>query len=370
MRMGGVAFLEVDGLSAEYGGAGGAPPVRALEGASLRAERGECVGVAGASACGKSTLGLAIMRSLRGGAVTAGSASLGGDSILGPPDAEFDAAWRWKRISMIFQGAMSSLDPVFTVREQLAEALAVHGAGGGGADEALARAVESVGLDAGVLAKYPHELSGGMKQRVVIALALILRPDLVIADEPTTALDVLVQAQIVRLLRRLKSDEGTTLMVITHDLAVLSELADRIAVMYAGQVVEFGPADRIYKSPLHPYTQGLLSSIPTLRGPRPGHIAGSPPSLSPPPEGCRFAALCPRAFERCSDDPPEFPARGGYVKCWLYEGGAAEGGAADEGPGGAEEGAADEGPGGAAEGGAAGGGAARSAPLRSEGTSR
>ena len=325
-QSGGVAFLEVDGLSAVYGGAGGAPPVRALEGASLRAERGECVGVAGASACGKSTLGLAIMRSLRGGAVTAGSVSLGGESVLGPPDAEFDAAWRWKRISMIFQGAMSSLDPVFTVREQLAEALAVHGAAGkGGADEAAKRAVEAVGLDAGVLSKYPHELSGGMKQRVVIALALILRPDLVIADEPTTALDVLVQAQIIRLLKSLKSDEGTTLLVITHDLAVLSELADRIAVMYAGQVVEFGPAGRIYRTPLHPYTQGLLSSIPTLRGPRPGHIAGSPPGLSPPPEGCRFAALCPRAFERCSDDPPEFPARGGYVKCWLYEGGAEEG---------------------------------------------
>ena len=320
-----MAFLEVDGLSAEYGGVGGAPPVRALEGASLRAERGECVGVAGASACGKSTLGLAIMRSLRGGGVTAGSVSLGGESVLGPPSAEFDAAWRWKRISMIFQGAMSSLDPVYTVREQLAEALEVHGAGGsGGSDEAARKAVESVGLDAGVLPKYPHELSGGMKQRVVIALALILRPDLVIADEPTTALDVLVQAQIIRLLKRLKSDDGTTLLVITHDLAVLSELADRIAVMYAGQVVEFGPADRIYGSPLHPYTQGLLSSIPTLRGPRPGHIPGSPPSLSPPPEGCRFAALCPRAFERCSDDPPEFPARGGYVKCWLYEGGAGE----------------------------------------------
>lgn len=336
-----MAFLEVDGLSAEYGAAGGAPPVRALEGASLRAERGECVGVAGASACGKSTLGLAIMRSLRGGAVTAGSASLGGDSVLGPSDAEFDAAWRWKRISMIFQGAMSSLDPVFTVREQLAEALSVHGAGavGKNADDAIEGAVEAVGLDAGVLPKYPHELSGGMKQRVVIALALILRPDLVIADEPTTALDVLVQAQIIRLLRRLKADEGTTLLVITHDLAVLSELADRIAVMYAGQVVEFGPADRIYRSPLHPYTQGLLSSIPTLRGPKPGHMAGSPPGLSPPPEGCRFAALCPRAFERCSDDPPEFPARGGYVKCWLYEGGATEGDAGEAAKGAPAQGA-------------------------------
>ena len=328
-----MAFLEVRGLSAEYGGeGGGAQPVRALEGASLSAERGECVGVAGASACGKSTLGLAVMRSLRGGAVTSGSASLGGDSVLGPTDAEFDAEWRWKRISMIFQGAMSSLDPVYTVRDQLAEALEVHGAGGDGMDGRIREAVESVGLGADVLARYPHELSGGMKQRVVIALALILRPELVIADEPTTALDVLVQAQIIRLLGRLK-EEGATLLVITHDLAVLSELADRIAVMYAGQIVEFGPAGRIYRDPMHPYTQGLLSSIPTLRGPRPGHIPGSPPGLSPPPDGCRFAALCPRAFERCSEDPPEIPARGGYVRCWLYEDGAA--GAAGKG---AEEG--------------------------------
>lgn len=327
-----MAFLEVRGLSAEYGGGGGgAPPVRALEGATLSAERGECVGVAGASACGKSTLGLAVMRSLRGGGVTAGSVTLGGDSVLGPPDAEFDAEWRWKRISMVFQGAMSSLDPVYTVREQLVEALSVHGAGGGrrDADGILAEAVESVGLDAGVLSRYPHELSGGMKQRVVIALALLLGPDLVVADEPTTALDVLVQAQIVRLLKRLKSSRGTTLMVITHDLAVLSELADRIAIMYAGQVVEFGPAARIYERPLHPYTQGLLSSIPTLRGPRPGHMGGSPPGLSPPPEGCRFAGQCPRAFERCSEDPPEIPAPGGYVRCWLYEDGA--GGDREEG---------------------------------------
>ena len=346
-----MAFLEVRGLSAEYGGGGGSPPVRALEGATLSAERGECVGVAGASACGKSTLGLAVMRSLRGGAVTAGSVTLGGDSVLGPPDAEFDAEWRWKRISMVFQGAMSSLDPVYTVREQLAEALSVHGAGGRGrdADGIMAEAVKSVGLDEDVLSRYPHELSGGMKQRVVIALALLLGPDLVVADEPTTALDVLVQAQIVRLLKRLKSAEGTTLMVITHDLAVLSELADQIAIMYAGQVVEFGPAGRVYKRPLHPYTQGLLSSIPTLRGPRPGHMRGSPPGLSPPPEGCRFAGQCPRAFEKCSEDPPEIPAPGGYVRCWLYEGGAG----VDEEDGGKGEGGAgvDEEDGGKGEGG-------------------
>ena len=241
---------------------------------------------------------------------------------------------------MVFQGAMSSLDPVFTVREQFEEALDEHGwkdgRGGRGGAALIADAVKSVGLDAGVLSRYPHELSGGMKQRVVIALALILRPELVIADEPTTALDVLVQAQIISLLKRLKSDEGITMMFITHDLAVLSEIADWIAVMYAGQTVEFGPSRQVYSEPRHPYTQGLLASVPTLRGPAQGRPA-SGEGLDMEAEassaagsargggaegGCRFARLCPHAFDRCSEDPPEIPMpEGGYARCWLYDGG-------------------------------------------------
>ena len=331
-------FLDIRGLSVEYGlEGGGARPLRALDGATLSAGRGECIGIAGASACGKSTLGLAVMRSLRGGRVTGGSIALGGESVLGEDGKRFDSQWRWKRISMIFQGAMSSLDPVFTVREQFEEALGEHGhrGRGGSAGEIIADAVRSVGLDPGVLSKYPHELSGGMKQRVVIALALILRPELVIADEPTTALDVLVQAQIVALLKRLKSDGGTTLMFITHDLAILSEIADRIAVMYAGQTVEFGPASQVYTKPRHPYTQGLLAAVPTLRGPWQartaqggggrGAEAAAAAAGSEQGEGCRFALLCPHAFDRCLEDPPEIPMpEGGYARCWLYDG-AAEG---------------------------------------------
>ena len=331
-------FLDIRGLSVEYGlEGGGARPLRALDGATLSAGRGECIGIAGASACGKSTLGLAVMRSLRGGRVTGGSIALGGESVLGEDGKRFDSRWRWKRISMIFQGAMSSLDPVFTVREQFEEALGEHGrrVGGGSAGETIADAVRSVGLDPGVLSKYPHELSGGMKQRVVIALALILRPELVIADEPTTALDVLVQAQIIALLKRLKSDGGTTLMFITHDLAILSEIADRIAVMYAGQTVEFGPASQVYTKPRHPYTQDLLAAVPTLRGPWQartaqvgagrGAEAAAAAAGSGQGEGCRFARLCPHAFDRCLEDPPEIPMpEGGYARCWLYDG-AAEG---------------------------------------------
>lgn len=347
-RDGAAPFLEIRGLSVEYGGGGGARPLRALDGATLSAGRGECVGIAGASACGKSTLGLAVMRSLRGGAVTGGSIALGGQSVLDEDGGRFDSRWRWKRISMVFQGAMSSLDPVFTVREQFEEALGEHcgedGGRGRGRDALIADAVRSVGLDAGVLSKYPHELSGGMKQRVVIALALILRPELVIADEPTTALDVLVQAQIISLLKRLKSDEGITLMFITHDLAVLSEIADRIAVMYAGQTVEFGPARQVYSEPRHPYTQGLLASVPTLRGPvreagaaaAAGWIdmeAGAAAAAAAAGTGggggaeggCRFARLCPHAFDRCSEDPPEIPMpEGGYARCWLYDGSAGD----------------------------------------------
>jgi len=168
------------------------------------------------------------------------------------------------------------------------------------------------------LKKYPHELSGGMKQRVIIAMALILKPKFVIADEPTTALDVLIQSQIVNLLKTLKKT-GMSLMLITHDLAVLSEIADKIGIMYAGQMVEFGSSEEIYKNPKHPYTQGLLESIPTLKGNLPKYIKGIPPSLLDAPTECRFIDRCPQAFEKCKQLPPKFKTKTGYVRCWLYE---------------------------------------------------
>ena len=194
---------------------------------------GESIGIAGESACGKSTLGLALIRMLKGAASTSGTVLFGADRdpILEIPESEFDSTVRWKRISMIFQGAMNSLDPVFTIREQFYEILERHGSGRD-PKEAAAEAVSSVGLDEGILARYPHELSGGMKQRVVIAMALLLRPQLVISDEPTTALDVLVQAQIISMIKSLKKEHGMSFVLITHDLAVLSEVADVVGIMY------------------------------------------------------------------------------------------------------------------------------------------
>jgi len=250
--------------------------------------------------------------------LTQGQIILDDDSILDLPESEFDEKFRWKKISMIFQGAMSSLDPVFTIKDQFKEILKQHKFKGD-LKQTISDAIRSVSLDEEVvLKKYPHELSGGMKQRVIIAMALLLKPKFVIADEPTTALDVLIQAQIINLLKNLKKD-GMSFMLITHDLAVLSELADKIGIMYGGQMVEFGTSYEIYKNPKHPYTQGLLKSIPTLHGDKPSFIKGIPPSLLEPPTECRFIERCPLAIEKCKKLPPDFKTKTGFVKCWLYE---------------------------------------------------
>lgn len=307
--------LSVCNLSARY--PAGKGEIHALDDISFTLESGRSMGIAGESACGKSTLGFAIMRMLQGGRITGGSVKLDGEPLLEMDEAEFDKKYRWKRISMVFQGAMNSLDPVFTVRDQFDEILAQHGFEGD-RDAAIRDAIASVSLDGTVLSKYPHELSGGMKQRLVIAMALLLKPDLVIADEPTTALDVLVQAQIINLLKELKK-QGTSIIMITHDLAILSEIADVIGIMYGGQLAEFGSARQIYQSPRHPYTQALLRSIPTLRGERPSYIRGSPPSLLLKAESCRFADRCPQVFEKCGRDPPDIVTGDGHARCWLYE---------------------------------------------------
>jgi len=307
--------LDVADLSCRYPSSSG--DVRALSGISFAIDEGESVGIAGESACGKSTLGLSLIRMLQGGRITSGTVRLDGASILDIPESDFDRSYRWKQISMIFQGAMNSLDPVFTVRDQFVEILRQHNFEGN-SDETISLSLRSVNLDDSVLKKFPHELSGGMKQRVVIAMALLLRPKLVIADEPTTALDVLIQAQIINLLKDLKR-EGMSFMLITHDLAVLSEIADKVGIMYAGQMVEFGSSDEIYKNPKHPYTQGLLASIPTLGGKRPTYIRGAPPGLVNPGDGCRFLDRCPHAFEKCGKDPPNFKTQSGYVRCWIYD---------------------------------------------------
>jgi peptide/nickel transport system ATP-binding protein len=277
---------------------------------------GQSIGIAGESACGKSTLGLSVIRMLQGGTVR-GEVSIDGQSILDMDESKFDSEFRWKKISMVFQGAMNSLDPVFTVQKQFEEILRQHNFSGD-SRQVIKDAVESVSLDSVVLKKYPHELSGGMKQRVIIAMALLLKPKLVIADEPTTALDVLIQAQIVNLLKKLKKD-GMSFMLITHDLAVLSEISDVVGIMYGGEIVEFGASEEIYKNPKHPYTQGLLESIPTLKGNAPKYIKGTPPSLLEEPTQCRFIDRCPQAIEKCKKLPPRFKTKTGYVRCWLYE---------------------------------------------------
>jgi peptide/nickel transport system ATP-binding protein len=251
------------------------------------------------------------------GGTSEGKITFDGESILDMDESEFDAKYRWKKISMIFQGAMNALDPVFTINEQFLEILKQHGFKGD-FKKTILDAIHSVRLDETILKKYPHELSGGMKQRVIIAMALLLKPKFVIADEPTTALDVLTQAQIVNLLKSLKK-EGMSFMLITHDLAVLSEIADKIGIMYGGEMVEFGSSEQIYKNPKHPYTQGLLESIPRLNGTPPKYIKGIPPSLLDAPTECRFIERCPLAIEKCKTLPPKFKTESGYVRCWLYD---------------------------------------------------
>ena len=310
-----MTFFNVENLSAIYQTTKG--NVHALEDVSFSLESGEAIGIAGESACGKSTLGLSIIRMLQGGKIISGKIIFDDESILDLPELDFDKNFRWKKIAMVFQGAMNSLDPVFTIKDQFIEVLKQHKFEGD-LEKVIADAVKSVNLSEDVLKKYPHELSGGMKQRVIISLALILKPKFVIADEPTTALDVLIQAQIVNLLKKLKKD-GMSIMLITHDLAIISEIADKIGIMYGGQMVEFGTSEEIFKNPKHPYTQGLLASIPTLHGNKPTYIKGNPPSLLKPKPECRFIDRCPQAMEKCKKDPPNFKTDSGYVKCWLYE---------------------------------------------------
>jgi len=310
-----MTFLDVKDLTTRYETSKG--EVHALEDIDFSLDEGESIGIAGESACGKSTLGLSLIRMIQGGKIISGKITFDGESILELSESEFDQSYRWKKISMVFQGAMNSLDPVYTIRQQFVEILKQHHYEGD-IEKLILDSIHSVNLDESVLKKFPHELSGGMKQRIIIAMALLLKPKFVIADEPTTALDVLIQAQIINLLKKLKKD-GMSIMLITHDLAILSEIADKIGIMYGGNMIEYGSSKEIYKNPKHPYTKGLLESIPTLHGGKPKFIKGNPPDLLTPNKGCRFIDRCPEAMEKCKKDPPRFKTDSGYVMCWLYE---------------------------------------------------
>ena len=311
-----MARVEITDLTVHYRNAN--TTVHALDNIEFWLKEDESVGIAGESGCGKTTLGVSIMRKVRGGDIISGKIVLDGENILEMSDSKFDQNIRWKKISMVFQGAMNALDPVFTIQQQFKEILKQHSFSGD-FNKTIQDTINSVNLDNAVLKKYPHELSGGMKQRLVIAMALLLKPKFVIADEPTTALDVLIQAQIINLLKNLKK-KGMSLMLISHDLAILSEIAEKIGIMYGGKMVEFGSSFDIYHNPKHPYTKALLESILTLHGQKkPKFIQGSPPNLVTLKPGCRFYDRCPEAMDKCKKDPPKIKTNSGYVLCWLYE---------------------------------------------------
>ena len=311
-----MTFISVENLTTRYNVSKGL--VYALEDVSFAIEKGESIGIAGESACGKSTLGLSIIRMISNGKIYTGKITFDGKSLLDMSNADFDKNIRWKEISMVFQGAMNSLDPVFSIQEQFEEVLKQHNFKEN-IKQTIIKSLNSVNLDESILKKFPHELSGGMKQRVVIAMALILKPKFVIADEPTTALDVLIQAQIINLFKKLKKD-GQSFMIISHDLAVLSEVAEKIRIMYGGRMIEFGNSSEIFLEPKHPYTKGLLESIPVLsKESKSKFIPGTPPNLVNPQEGCKFYDRCPEAMDKCRKDPPKIKTKSGYVLCWLYE---------------------------------------------------
>ena len=295
-RTGGDAgpIIELRQLAVEYGF--GERAVRAVDGIDLKIHAGEVVGLAGESGCGKSTVANAIMQILRAPARIAGGSILFHGDDLVQKNREDLRQYRWRDVAMVFQSAMNSLNPVMRVGDQFVDMMQAHQPVSKKA--ALARAeelLELVGIDRRRIRAYPHELSGGMRQRMIIAMALALGPELLIMDEPTTALDVVVQREILQQVQDLQRDFGFAILVITHDLSLLLEFADRIAIMYAGEIVERAPSSRLRLSPLHPYTRGLMDSFPPLTGPmkRLVGIPGSPPDLAAPPAGCRFNPRCP-----------------------------------------------------------------------------
>ncbi len=316
-----MALLKVEDLVMYYRTHKGT--VKAVDHVSFEIEKGETLAIVGESGCGKSSLSRAIIRLLPRNVETyEGKVFLNGTNIMELSEERFRKEVRWRKISMVFQGALNALNPVLKVGEQVAEPLVIHM--GMDKKEALKEAremIKQVGIAEAFVDRYPFELSGGMRQRIVIAMALITDPDLVILDEPTSALDVITQANVMNLLKRLKKERDLTYIFITHDIALASELADKMATMYAGQIIELANSESYFGKPLHPYTQKLLGSVPTLREDKEiAPIPGTPPNLLNPPVGCRFRPRCDQAMEICEKEPPMFSLDGHRVKCWLYRG--------------------------------------------------
>jgi peptide/nickel transport system ATP-binding protein len=295
--------------------------VRAVDGVNINLGFKEAVVVLGESGCGKTSLAKAILRLLpKNIEKYSGKVILNGVDTMAMDDETYRKDIRWVKMSMVPQAAMNSLNPVMKVGEQVAEPVVVHS--GASKEDALKQARKMfahVGVPDQFIDRYAFELSGGMRQRSAIAMALVTAPDLIILDEPTSALDVLTQANIFNVLKHIKNEMETSFILITHDIATSSELADKVAVMYAGQIVEVSDAERFFHEPLHPYAKKLMASVPKMRATvEPDFIVGQPPSLLDPPTGCRFAERCPRRFDLCKDEPPVEVKDGRTVKCWLY----------------------------------------------------
>ena len=314
-------LLEIDSLTVDYPTRVG--NVRAVDHVSISLEKGQTLGIVGESGCGKSTLGLAVIRLVPSpGIMTEGSIMIDGTDIMRLSQNEVREL-RGK-VGFIFQDPMTSLNPVMRIGDHFIEFMRAHDKHVG-QQEALdktGKILESLGILRERINDYPHQFSGGMRQRVMIGLGLALNPKLLIADEPTTSLDVIVEAQILELMNKLKRDYDLTLILITHNIGIVAEMSDLIAVMYAGRVVEFGPTEQIFENPLHPYTRGLLESAPNILHPeRLMHpIPGSPPDLVSPPSGCKFHPRCPHAFEPCPlREPSLVKKERQFVACHLYD---------------------------------------------------
>ncbi len=315
--------LQLDKLTTNYRTLRGW--VRAAEDVSFSVERGEALGIVGESGCGKTTVALSILKLLpSGGKIRKGKIFFNGQDIV-PLSTKEMRKIRWTGISIVFQGAMNALNPVFKVEDQIVEAIKLHEPDVPKAD-ARKRAeglFEMVGIEPSRITNYPHEFSGGMRQRALIAMALACNPQLLIADEPGTALDVVVQAQVLQLMRSLKEKLGLGMIVISHDLSIVAEICENVAIMYAGNVVEYGKAEEIFKEPLHPYTQGLIGAFPSIKGEKKklASIPGQPPDLLHPPTGCRFHPRCPYVMDVCKGERPELKKGGSTdhpVACYLY----------------------------------------------------
>lgn len=316
------SVLEVNDLTTHYFTEKG--EVQALDDVNFSLAKGESMGVAGESGCGKSTMAFSLINQVQPpGRIVDGEVKIDGIDSVSLSETEVRKQVRWKKISMVFQGAMDILTPVYSVGHQMKEPLQYHqGIKGDEARKKCERYLEEVGLDKEIFTRYPHELSGGQKQRVIIASSLLLEPTVLIADEPTTSLDVVVEAQIMNLLKRLKKELGISMIFITHDLSILSEVSNKLSIMYAGKFAELGDAEKLYNNPKHPYTEKLLESIPRLHKDvkRLEKIKGTPPNLVDPPSGCRFHPRCPYAKEKCKEEKPEIrEVEGRKVACHFAE---------------------------------------------------